>query len=259
MLALIGYRPAEASPASPADVARSARQSVLEELQPVVLQNCELKRFGSTNDGGYLLCDNLGEGIDAAYSFGHNPPFGCDVSKRYGVPVHRYPCSEARPECEGGVVVYHDECIGVQADSVDDRSLDSLEGQIYANRDADKRLIVELDVEGEEWEPLAAMRDEVLDQIDQLAMEFHGVDEPRQGEILRRLKEHFFLVNVHFNNGQCSEAAAPLPSSVFQVLLVNKRLGIVDPDAPVPAPASPLNAPDSLERPDCQLATPRSP
>jgi len=41
------------------------------------------------------------------------------------------------------------------------------------------------------------------------------------------------------------------------VLWVNKRIGIVDPTAPVPAAMSPLNAPDSATWPDCQLSAAR--
>ena len=45
-----------------------------------------------------------------------------------------------------------------------------------------------------------------------------------------------------------------MPGRAYQVLWVNKRVGVLDPDAPVPAPPSPLNAPDNPELPDCQLA-----
>jgi hypothetical protein len=34
-------------------------------------------------------------------------------------------------------------------------------------------------------------------------------------------------------------------------LLVNKRLGELDASAPVPAPVSPLNAPDNPQAPEC--------
>ena len=41
---------------------RQIRQALLEELRPVSLKNCTLKRFGSTYDGGYLMCENLIDG-----------------------------------------------------------------------------------------------------------------------------------------------------------------------------------------------------
>jgi hypothetical protein len=43
---------------------RKLREAILAELQPVALKNCNLKRFGSVNDGGYLMCENLIEPLD---------------------------------------------------------------------------------------------------------------------------------------------------------------------------------------------------
>jgi hypothetical protein len=233
------------------------RVDLLAELQPVVLKNCTLKRFGSANDGGYLLCENLSEGIQSAYSYGIGPndDLGCDVSKRYDVPVHQYDCFDpARPKCEGGSFVFHDECIGPQSRRAEDgRVFDTLQNQIAKNLDIGKRLIVKIDVEGAEWDSLLATPDTVLDQIDQMPMELHGVNERRFLGVIRRLKQKFYLVNLHFNNYSCTWAAAPLPAWVYQVLWVNKRLGILDESAPTPAPVSALNAPDGRRRPDCQL------
>ena len=71
---------------------RKLREAILAELQPVTLRNCMLKRFGSANDGGYLMCENLIEPLDAGYSYGVgiNDDWGCEVSRRYHVPVHEY-------------------------------------------------------------------------------------------------------------------------------------------------------------------------
>ena len=38
---------------------RNLRETIFAELQPVVLKNCTFERFGSANDGGYLMCQNL--------------------------------------------------------------------------------------------------------------------------------------------------------------------------------------------------------
>ena len=53
--------------------------------------------------------------------------------------------------------------------------------------------------------------------------------------MLRKLKRNFYLVNLHFNNWSCTPKAAPLPAWAYQVLWVNKRIGVLDPAAPVPA------------------------
>ena len=237
---------------------RELRETILAELQPVALKNCTLKRFGSANDGGYLMCQNLIEPIDAAYSYGIGPndDWGCDVSRRYHVPVHQYDCFDpARPTCSGGAFVFHNECVGDRTGYRKSHLFDTLENQIRKNGDTSRHLIIKMDIEGGEWDSLFAAPDELLASIPQIAMEMHGFDNPKIVEVIRKLNRNFYLVNLHFNNWSCTSKASPLPAWAYQVLWVNKRIGIVDPTAPVPAPMSPLNAPDSATWPDCQLRT----
>jgi len=241
--------------------ARKLREAILAELQPVALKNCTLKRFGSANDGGYLMCENLIEPLDAAYSYGvgTNDDWGCEMSRRYYVPVHQYDCFDpARPTCNGGAFVFHNECVGDRAADRSSHFFDTLENQISKNGDSGRRLIIKMDIEGAEWDSLLAAPNELLASIPQIAMEMHGFDNPKIVEVLRKLNRNFYLVNLHFNNWSCTPKAAPLPAWAYQALWVNKRIGVPDPSAPVPAPMSPLNAPDSPTWPDCQLRALRS-
>jgi hypothetical protein len=236
--------------------ARQLRYAIMAELQPVALQNCTLTRFGSAYDGGYLMCENLLGNLDAGYSYGvgRNDDWGCDVSRRFRVPVHQYDCFDpARPTCEGGTFVFHNACLGPRSQERESRVFDTLEQQIDANGHTGGQLVVKIDIEGAEWEALDAAPEALLASIPQLAMELHGFDDRRMLEVLRKLNRHFYLVNLHFNNWSCTSRAAPFPAWAYQVLWVNKRLGELDPSAPVPAPMSPLNAPDTTTRPDCQL------
>ena len=241
--------------------ARKLREAILAELQPVALKNCTLKRFGSANAGGYLMCENLIEPLHAAYSYGvgRNDDWGCEMSRRYHVPVHQYDCFDpARPTCNGGTFVFHDECVGDREGDRGSHFFDTLENQIRKNGDTGRRLIIKMDIEGAEWDSLLAAPDELLASIPQIAMEMHGFDNSKIVEVLRKLNRNFYLVNLHFNNWSCTPKAAPLPAWAYQALWVNKRIGVLDSAAPVPAPMSPLNAPDSPTWPDCQLRVPRS-
>jgi hypothetical protein len=241
--------------------ARRLREAILSELQPVALKNCTLQRFGSVNDGGYLMCENLIEPLDAAYSYGvgRNDDWGCEMSRRYHVSVHQYDCFDpARPTCPGGTFVFHNECVADRTGYKDSRFFDTLENQIRKNGDTGRRLIVKMDIEGSEWDSLLAAPDELLASIAQITMEMHGFKDPKILEVLRKLKRNFYVVNLHFNNWSCTSKAAPLPAWAYQVHWVNKRIGVLDPAAPIPAPMSPLNAPDSPTWPDCQLRAPAS-
>lgn len=232
------------------------RWSILSELQPVALKNCTLERVGSANDGGYLMCANLPESIDAAYSYGvgKNDDWGCDVSRRFGVPVHQYDCfNPARPTCDGGTFVFHDECVGDRRErDTASRAFDTLESQIERNGDAGRTLWVKIDIEEAEWDALLATPDSVLASIPQLAMELHGTQDPKILTVLRKLRQHFHVVNLHYNNWSCNPRAWPMKAWAYQVLFVNKRIGEIDPSAPVPAPSSALNAPDAPHLPECQ-------
>jgi hypothetical protein len=246
------------TPAGAAETLDEAgRTAFLAELQPVTLKNCKLKRMGSTHDGGYLVCENLSEGVQSGYSYGVGPndELGCEVSKRYSIPVHEYDCFDpARPTCAGGTFQFNNECLAPRAMRDKHRRVfDTLEHQIVKNGDSGKRLLVKIDIEGAEWDALLQTPDEVLDRIDQIPMEmhvFHGVT-ARHLEVVRKLKKHFYVVNLHYNNYACSPKLKPLHATAFEVLLVNKRLGEPDTSAPVPAPMSPLNAPDNPQVPDC--------
>ncbi len=242
--------------------ARRVREALLEELRTVTLKNCNLKRYGGAHDGGYLMCENLTGGVQTAFSYGIDTEdnWGCDVSRLLAVPVHQYDCfTPYRPTCDGGRFVFHDECVGPRAETVEGHRFDTIASQIARHGDANGVSLVKIDIEGAEWDSLMATSDVVLDRIVQMPMELHGTDQRKVLEVVRRLNRQFYLVNLHFNNFSCSPEAAPLPGRAYQVLWVNKRIGELDPNGPSPAPMSRLNAPDGPNHPDCQLGQTAAP
>ena len=232
------------------------RYNLNEELQPVHLSNCEFERIGDSNDGGYVMCRNLVGNAEAFYSYGISATdnWGCTLSARHRKPVHQYDCFDLnRPPCDGAMPVFHEECVGGQAATIEGRPYDSIEHHLQKNGDAQKRLVMKLDVEGSEWESFMATPDAVLEKVDQLVVEFHDIDDPRALETIRKLKRTFHLVNVHYNNYSCSADAYPLPATVFEGLFVNKTVGVVDAGRPGVFP-NPLDARNAIARPDCQTA-----
>jgi hypothetical protein len=229
------------------------RQALFDLLQPVRLTNCTLERFGEPNDGGYLVCADLLDDVRVGYSYGISgyDQWGCDVSRKLRVRVHQYDCFDTRPTaCDGGDLVFHAECVGESSRVIEGRHFDRIANQINKNGDAGRGLILKIDVEGAEWESFLATPDETFQRIDQLIVEFHGVADGRSRSVLERLRQHFYVAHVHFNNNRCRTDVEPFPSDVYEVLLVNKRVGVVTGNAPM-RPHQ-LDRPNRPTAPDCQ-------
>jgi methyltransferase family protein len=231
------------------------RDQLFQMLQPVVLSNCELQRFGEAHDGGYLMCGNLLRDVQSGYSYGISgyDKWGCDISSGLGITVHQYDCfNTTRPECAEGKTVFHEECVGGVARTHENRAFDTIANQFAKNGDAGRRIVLKIDVEGAEWESFAETPDATLEQIDQLAVEFHGVNDGQMRGVVEKLKRHFHVAHIHFNNFSCVADLLPFPSWAYEVLFVSKRLGRIDPRGKAGGGLHPLDAPNSAELPDCQ-------
>lgn len=231
------------------------RAALFAELQPVALTNCQLERFGEANDGGYLMCANLLDGAQAAYSYGISgyDKWGCDISTKLRVKLHQYDCFNTRqPTCPGGDTVFHAECVADKSKTESGRVFDTMQAQFAKNGDTGKRLALKMDVEGAEWDSLLNASDETLQQIDQLAIELHLVHEPKFVDVVKRLKQHFYVAHLHFNNWSCAEGVTPFPAWAYEVLFVNKKIGVPDPSGR-PQGLHSAAAPNAPTRPDCQV------
>jgi hypothetical protein len=241
--------------------ARQLREALYAALMPIRIANCELQRFGDANDGGYLLCGNLLGAVEAAYSYGIDgrDAWGCDVAGPRNIPLHQYDCFNVEaPRCSGNTVpVFHPECVGPERSRATGRPFDTLANQIERNGDSRKRLVMKMDVEGSEWQSLATAPDHVLSAIDQLAIEFHRVEDRAYVETAARLNQFFYVAHIHHNNYECRPGFEPFAGPVFEALLVNKRIAVPNPRISAREP-SPLDAPNNPAWEDCQAPPQRS-
>lgn len=250
------------TPRTMADAMRASdpriREALFELVEPVALANCELERFGEPHDGGYLMCANLLNGVEAGYSYGISgyDGWGCDISTKVGVKLHQYDCFDTRqPACPGGDTEFHAECVGDTTKTDDGRSFDTMQNQFAKNGDQNKRLVVKMDIEAAEWDSFLHASDATLERIDQLAIEFHQIDEERFVKVVQRLRQFFHVAHLHFNNQTCAPGLDPFPAWAYEVLFVSKRIGVVDATQELPR-VHPLDAANNPARPDCQVQTP---
>ena len=198
------------------------------------------------------MCLNLIENPGAAYSYGvgANDEWGCSISTRYRIPVHQYDCYDpARPACATGEFVFHNECVAHRRETVDAYEFDTLASQIARNGDTGKRLIVKIDVEGGEPDPLLATPDAFgrhRSAPDGAASPQGGLRR-RPGEVParnRKAQAELSCGQPPFQQQHVLAGRGPFPGWVFQLLLVNTRVGVLDPARGTRAP-HPLNAPDA--------------
>lgn len=257
-----GDRQARAQAGKQRREAARQRFVLYELLQPAPISNCELQRFGEPHDGGYLMCGNLLGEVQSAYSYGISgyDQWGCDISTKLKVPVHQYDCFDlTEPACPTGSMVFHAECVGDRAATIEGRAFDTIASQFAKNGDSGKRIVLKIDVEGAEWDSLLTAPDEILQQIDQLAVEFHWKHDGKLNwyhpekyiRLVQRLKRFFEVAHVHFNNAACAEGLQPFPSWAYEVLFVSKQLASVDPTRQAGG-LHPLDAPNDPNQPDCQ-------
>ena len=155
--------------------------------------------------------------------------WGCDVSTERHVTVHQYDCFDlSQPACPSGTP-----CFTPNASRIPQRPkagflFDTIASQFTGNGDTAKRIVMKMDVEGAEWHSLLAAPDEVLGRIDQLAIEFHWIEDGKSLALVRRLKQFFEVAHIHIDNASCTGGMEPFPSWAYEVLFVNKRLAVVD-------------------------------
>jgi hypothetical protein len=252
----VSQRPDEVAPAPVADPQAAVyRQKLFDELRPVKLTNCTFARFGEENDGGYVLCANLLGSSRAAYSYGIDgyDGWGCDISTTLKITVHQYDCFNlTQPRCPSGRTVFHPECVAGAKATIDRRPFDTIANQMAKNGDAARYVVMKMDIEGAEWDSLGKTPGDVLERIDQLAIELHGSDGASFAGVVQHLKQYFHVVHIHPNNWGCNDDMKPFPSWAYQVLFVNKRVGIVDPTGTWSG-RTPADAPDNAREADCEF------
>lgn len=162
-----------------------------------------LIRVGGDRDGGYLVPDDL-EGIVACFSPGvdDRASFEAALVER-GIPCHLLDASVTGPPFEHPLLSFSPLFLGGVA-RPGWTTLASWVGQVGP---ATGDLVLQMDIEGWEWEVLAGTDDATLNRFRILVIELHDLHllattcgMRRCEEAFARLQKSFALVHVHPNN-----------------------------------------------------------
>lgn len=212
------------------------------------------ERFGSVQDGGYVMCSDpeLLDGVRAAFSFGiqGRDDWGLDVSRRLGnIRVFEFDCTDhRRPECDERFngecpLRFYEECLGMPWYGRKKGYLyRTLEQHLARNpiprhrNDTHKKqvggdLLMKADLEGQEWATFARSRSKDLQRFRQIVVEFHALHKVHHHEFtaiaMRRILDAGFVVaHIHGNNNGPMDVFAGgrfrIPDCI-EVTFVNKR------------------------------------
>src|SRR6218665_2031855 len=174
-------------------------------VRPVETQ-CPLVRIGGHGDGGYLLPDDF-SGISVCFSPGVGPTsaFEEDLAGR-GIKSFLADYSVDKPASENAMFHFEKKFIGSYHD---DKQM-TLESWVNRNHADSSDLILQMDIEGNEYEVISHASQELLTRFRIIAIEFHELDELFCSFGLRiiqsafaKLLKNFSVVHLHPNNCGC--------------------------------------------------------
>lgn len=181
-------------------------ENLLKQLHPVVSPK-KLIRLGPSGDGGYLVPDDLG-GITACFSPGVSDEAGFELSiAQMGIPCYLADASVTEEPVKHEQIFFEPLFLGPTSDG--DRFI-SLQDWVVSKDVADGDLLLQMDIEGAEYEVLSSAPKELLGRFRVIAIELHHLEHILTnkfsalgfGAFLEKLKEQFEVVHIHPNNNR---------------------------------------------------------
>ena len=228
--------------------------ALLKSLHPVKTKY-PLIRVGGKNDGGYLLPDDL-SGISKCFSPGVDvtASFEKDLVCR-GILSHLADASVDGPPEDFRILSFEKKFLG----SVNDGDYMTLEFWVRNRGGAVGDLILQMDIEGAEYQTILATPIDILRRFRIIAVEIHDVHHwfnpiawgCVQGFFAKLLADFHVVHNHPNNNCQFIEVDGILLPTVFELTLLRKDRAA--PEGFVTEFPHPLDQPNVLDKPDRPL------
>ncbi len=194
---------------------RERLQGFFEMVKPYKT-NLELIRVGAAGDGGYLVPNDL-EDIEACFSPGVSnvADFELALANR-GVKCFLADYSVDAPPVSHHLFDFEKKYLGPKDSDV----YQTLTGWMTSKSSSSKDLILQMDIEGAEYEVLLETSAEILKRFRIIVIEFHDLDSlfDKMGfellnQVFSKLLNEFEIVHIHPNNcrrpTKCYDYAIP--------------------------------------------------
>ncbi|HEX4039810.1 MAG TPA: hypothetical protein VHX37_17270 [Acidobacteriaceae bacterium] len=207
---------------------------LIKKLRP---QDCGkgLVRIGGQGDGGYLIPDDF-EGIEYCFSPGVNTvsDFENDLAEK-GIRSFMADYSVDGPPIARPEFTFDKKFLG-SADRGHFMTLASWKDKYIPDYAGD--LILQMDIEGAEYEVLFSLPDRLLNQFRIMAIEFHNLDrlfDPVVFSIFSscfdKILQYFHVAHIHPNNccGSCKVEGIEIPRAMEFTFINKRRVGSAEP------------------------------
>ena len=187
----------------------SSKEQVLGllKLMRPVPSPAPLVRVGPAGDGGYLVPDDLAD-IKACFSPGVSDEVGFELAfANRGVPCFLADASVPEEPVKHENIFFDPLFLGATSDS---KRFISLEDWVNEKSVEDGDLILQMDIEGAEYDVLRSAPPELLKRFRLIAIELHNFEFILTNKLaalsfegfLNILLEHFEVVHIHPNNNR---------------------------------------------------------
>lgn len=239
--------------------ARSDLAELLRMMAPKNVAGLNLVRAGGDNDGGYLIPDDL-DGISACLSPGVDliATFEAQLAAR-GIPSHLVDYSVSEPPSEINPASFTRKFLGATTNG-NIVTLADWMNDVLPEEAED--LILQIDIEGAEYETLLAAPPEVLDRFRIIVIELHNLGSLGDRSFYRlfsafmqKLTANHHVVHAHPNNVRppISVRGLQIPPLIELTLWRNDRFDADAPHGPTILP-HPLDQANLTDRPDFNLS-----
>lgn len=212
----------------------------------------KFERFGGRRDGAYLLPDDL-EGVVACFSPGveNRKAFEDALLHRFGIRSHMVDFSSEESEFSPPLDRTNQTFLKKWLGSVGGVDTITLDEWVNSKEGVDSGdLLLQMDIEGSEYEVLDAVSTYVLERFRIIVFELHGIPDklgltgktPKIADFIEKLSGLFTVVHAHPNN--CSGASRD-PSSftivpeVMEFVLIRNDRFFTRSDFPMFPPSVP--------------------
>ncbi len=215
----------------------------------------DLIRVGGQADGGYIVPNDF-EGLSACFSPGVSDSafFEEDLENRFSIPSHLADFSVDGPPLGFHPKSFIKKFVGSR-DTDQLITLQSWMKSCSTNRPSEE-FVLQMDIEGAEYETLLAIPPESLNKFRILVLEIHGYDnwsDPAYFKIVEsffdKILQNFTVVHAHANNcsGTASISGVEFPSEFEISLIRNDRIKSQAGYAKLPSPLDRPNVPSNQE------------